>query len=99
MSNPVPVGSPRKSAAIIPFVNKTLTSGLPIGSGRNWLLKDVLPGLARLAVLGNSLNPLNRVNLDIARRAAAKLSVAIETFEVENSQGVAKVLAALAENH
>jgi hypothetical protein len=33
----VPVGSPRKSAAIIPFVNKTLTSGLPIGSGRKWL--------------------------------------------------------------
>src|SRR5436190_9989250 len=36
MSNPVPVGSPRKSAAIIPFLNKTLASGLPIGSGRNW---------------------------------------------------------------
>jgi hypothetical protein len=29
----VPVGSPRKSAAIIPSVNETLTSGLPIGSG------------------------------------------------------------------
>ncbi len=26
MSNPVPGGSARKSAAIIPFVNKTLTS-------------------------------------------------------------------------
>src|SRR5712671_2899400 len=32
MSNPVPVGSPRKSAAIIPFVNETLTSGLARGS-------------------------------------------------------------------
>src|SRR5947199_10415517 len=32
MSNPVLVGSPRKSAAIIPFVNTTLTSGLPTGS-------------------------------------------------------------------
>src|SRR5436190_23756810 len=31
----VPVGSPRKSAAIIPFVNN---SGLPIGSGRNCLM-------------------------------------------------------------
>ena len=38
MSNPVPVGSPRKSAAIIPFANKTLTSGLPIGSGRKCLM-------------------------------------------------------------
>jgi hypothetical protein len=27
----VPSGSARKSAAIIPFVNKTLTSGAPIG--------------------------------------------------------------------
>jgi hypothetical protein len=30
MSNPAPVGSPRKSAAIIPSVNETLTGGLPI---------------------------------------------------------------------
>jgi putative ABC transport system substrate-binding protein len=59
------------------------------------LLKDVVPHLTRLAILGNSLNPLNRVNLDIARRAAAKLSVAIETFEVQDSAEVAKVLAAL----
>src|SRR5882757_1428224 len=34
----LPVGSPRKSAAIIPFVNKTVTSGLPIGSGRKCLM-------------------------------------------------------------
>jgi putative ABC transport system substrate-binding protein len=59
------------------------------------LLKDVVPRLTRIAILGNSLNPLNRINLDIARRAAAKLSVAIETFEVQNSQEVANVLAAL----
>jgi hypothetical protein len=32
MSNPVPGGSARKSAAIIPFVNESLTSGAPIGS-------------------------------------------------------------------
>ena len=59
------------------------------------LLKEVVPHLARVAILGNSLNPLNRVNLNIARRAAAKLSVEIETFEVESSQEVTNVLAAL----
>src|SRR6185369_12245610 len=32
MSNPVPGGSARKSAAIIPFVNESLTHGLPIAS-------------------------------------------------------------------
>ena len=36
LSNPVPGGSARKSAAIIPFVNESLTSGLPIASVRNW---------------------------------------------------------------
>jgi putative ABC transport system substrate-binding protein len=59
------------------------------------LLKEVVPDLKHVAILGNSLNPLNSVNLDIARRAAAKLSIAIETFEVQNSQEVASVLAAL----
>ena len=59
------------------------------------LLKDVVPHLTRVAILGNSLNPLNRVNLDIARRAAAKLSIEIETFEVQNSQEVANKLATL----
>jgi hypothetical protein len=32
LSNPVPGGSARKSAAIIPFVNESLTSGAPIAS-------------------------------------------------------------------
>ncbi len=61
------------------------------------LLKDIVPQLKRVAVLGNSLNPLNRVNLEIARRAATKLSVAIETFEVQSSREVATALAALTE--
>jgi ABC-type uncharacterized transport system substrate-binding protein len=50
-----------------------------------------------LAARSQQTGKVNRVNLDIARRAAAKPSVAIETFEVENSQGVAKVLVALAD--
>ncbi len=33
MSNPCPSGRPENPRAIIPFVNKTLTSGLPIASG------------------------------------------------------------------
>src|SRR5262245_63874936 len=45
------------------------------------LLKEVVPHLSRMAVLGNSLNALNRVNLDTARRAAQRLSVAAEALE------------------
>jgi putative ABC transport system substrate-binding protein len=56
------------------------------------LLKEMLPNLSRLAVLGNSLNPLNRINLETVRHAAQKLSVAIETFEVRNSQDVPESL-------
>jgi putative ABC transport system substrate-binding protein len=52
------------------------------------LLKEVIPGLSRLAVLGNTLNPLNRINLETAHRAAQKLSLAIDTFEVRSSQDV-----------
>ena len=42
MSNPAPGGSARKSAAIIPFVNETLTSGAPIGSGGKWLTNSIV---------------------------------------------------------
>ena len=59
------------------------------------LLKEVVPHLTRVAILANSLNPLNLVNLDIARQAAAKLSVSIETFEVQSSGEVADALTAL----
>jgi putative ABC transport system substrate-binding protein len=61
------------------------------------LLKEVIPHLSRVAVLGNSLNPLNRINLDTARRAAQKLSVAIEAFEVQSSQEVRGALRAIVE--
>jgi putative ABC transport system substrate-binding protein len=62
------------------------------------LLKEMMPSLSRLAVLGNSLNPLNRINWETARRAAQKLSVAIDTFEVRNSQDVEPSLRRLIES-
>ena len=62
------------------------------------LLKEVMPSLSRLAVLGNTLNPLNRLNLETARRAAQKLSVTIDTFEVRTSQDVEPSLRRLVES-
>ena len=61
------------------------------------LLKEVVPSLSRVAVLGNSSNPLNRINLETAHRAAKKLSVAIEGFEVQSSEEVRRALRALVE--
>ena len=61
------------------------------------LLKEVVPSLSRVAVLGNSLNPLNRINLEAAHRTAKKLSIAIEGFEVRSSEEVRSALRALVE--
>src|SRR5580698_1687412 len=60
------------------------------------LLKEVVPQLSRVAVLGNSANPLSRVNLDTARRSAERLGVTIEAFEVKDSAEVENALAAIA---
>ena len=61
------------------------------------LLKEVIPGLLRVAILSNARNPLNRFNLDTARRAAEKLSIDIDTFEVLSSQEVEAALRRLVE--
>jgi putative ABC transport system substrate-binding protein len=65
-------------------------------SKRLELLKEVVPQLSRVAVLGNSANPLSRVNLDTARRSAERLGVTIEAFEVKDSAEVENALAAIA---
>ena len=61
------------------------------------LLKEVVPRLSRIAVLGNSANPMSRINVETARRAAQELSVEIEVFEIQNSQEVDRALVTLAE--
>jgi putative tryptophan/tyrosine transport system substrate-binding protein len=59
------------------------------------LLKEMLPGFAKVAVLGNRANPLNKVNYDTVRRGAAKLGVAVEVFEISNSGEVDAALASI----
>jgi putative ABC transport system substrate-binding protein len=59
------------------------------------LLKEVIPQLSRVAVLGNSANPLSRVNLDTVRRSAERLGVTIEVFEVKSSAEVEDALAGI----
>jgi putative ABC transport system substrate-binding protein len=59
------------------------------------LLKELLPRLSRVAILLNSRNQLNRVNLDTARRAAQKLAVAVDAFEVQSTEEVGGALRAI----
>jgi putative ABC transport system substrate-binding protein len=62
-------------------------------SKRLELLKEAVPGLSRVAVLANPANPLNRVNLDIARRSGEKLGVKIEVVEAKTAADIDGALA------
>lgn len=63
------------------------------------LLKEILPRLSRVAVLGNRANPLNKINLDTVRRASEKLSITVDVFEVDSSNEVEGALAGIAAVH
>lgn len=63
------------------------------------LLKEVIPTLSRVAVLPNSANPLNQVNLNTARQAASRLGVTIEVFDVKSNKDVERALAEIRDAH
>ena len=56
------------------------------------LLKEVIPRLSRVAVLANTANPLNLINLDTARRVAQRLGVTIEVVDVKSDKDVESAL-------
>ncbi|MGA9453944.1 MAG: ABC transporter substrate-binding protein [Pseudolabrys sp.] len=62
-------------------------------SKRLELLKEAVPGLSRVVVLANPANPLNRINLDIARRSVEKLGVKIEVVEAKSAVDIDGALA------
>jgi putative ABC transport system substrate-binding protein len=62
------------------------------------LLKEVVPTLQRVAVLANSLNPLNKINLETTFRVARDLEVTIEVFEVRSSTEIGGALAKLVQS-
>jgi putative ABC transport system substrate-binding protein len=59
------------------------------------LLKDLLPRLARVGVLGNAANPFLNVVLKMLRPTAEQLRVALELVEVHNSDQVEDALVRL----
>lgn len=62
------------------------------------LLQEVVPNLRRFAILANSLNPLNTINLETTHRVARELKLAIEVFEVRSSAEIAGALKRLVES-
>jgi len=63
------------------------------------LLKDLLPQLSRVGVLGNTGNPFLEVLLTKLRPAAEHLQVALEVFAVRNAEEIDGALLRLAEAH
>ena len=56
------------------------------------LLKDLLPRLSRVGILANATNPFLEVLMKKLRPTAGQLQVALELFEVRNSDEIGSVL-------
>jgi ABC-type uncharacterized transport system substrate-binding protein len=68
-------------------------------SKRLELLKEAIRQLSRIAVIANPDNPLNRVNLTTARRAAEKLAIKIEVVEARSAMEIEGALQKVKELH
>jgi len=60
------------------------------------LLRELVPGLARVGVLANAGNRLNQLNLDTVRAAASAWGVSVEIAEVRQRTEIDAALDALA---
>jgi len=63
------------------------------------LLREILPRLSKVGVLSNRANPLNKINSEAIRRAAERLSIAIDVFEIQKADEVEGALAAMRATH
>jgi putative tryptophan/tyrosine transport system substrate-binding protein len=88
IADPVSVGI--VSSLARPEGNMTgfATQNVDLEAKRLELLKDLLPQLARVGILGNAANPFLDVALKKLRPTAEQLSVAIELVEVHNNDQI-----------
>jgi len=75
----------------------TLSVGYQMAGKRVELLKDMVPGLARVAVLGNSNSSTRRLWLSDAERVGGLLGLAVRGFEASKADDLAGAFAAMAE--
>ena len=68
----------------------TDTAGKRVG-----LLREVVPGLRRLAILGNIGNPFSVLEIAEVQAAARTLGVEVDTFEIRRAEEIAPVFEAL----
>ena len=99
VANADPVGSKIVNSLARPAGNITGAStlaGLEIAPKRLELLKETLPALTRVAVLGNPTTPPEARVLETLPGAARTLGLTLRSIEVRESKGLESALAAVA---
>src|SRR5262245_60586922 len=95
IADPVSVGIVSNLARPEGNITGFATQNVELEAKRLELLKDLLPQLARVGILGNVANPFLEVALKNLHRTASQLRVALELVEVQNSDQVEGALARL----
>jgi len=75
----------------------TLTVGYQLAGKRVELLKELVPGLARVAVLGNSDNPPSQPFLREAERVGVLLDLTVRGFDCRHTNDLGNAFAAMAD--
>jgi putative tryptophan/tyrosine transport system substrate-binding protein len=87
---PDPIGLKLVRSFAQPGGNATgfVNFGRDLVGKRRESLKEIVPNLARVALLVNSQQPAARVYIDESRRAAAELGLSIQVFDVHSSEAL-----------
>ena len=92
-----PVGTGIVASLARPGGNVTGLSALTadLAGKRLELLREVVPGLGRLAIMGNVGNPLSVLELGEVQAAARQLGLQLDTLEIRGPQDIASALDAV----
>jgi putative ABC transport system substrate-binding protein len=92
-----PVGGGLVASLARPGGNVTgLSTLVPDLAGKRLeILREVVPGLGRLAILGNVGNPVSMLELGEVRRAASTLGLEVVALEIQRAQDIAPAVEAL----
>jgi putative ABC transport system substrate-binding protein len=92
LADPVSVGIVSNLARPEGNITGFATQNVDLEAKRLEVLKDLIPQLARVGILGNAANQFLEVVLNKLRATAEQLGVALELFEVHNSDEVENAL-------
>jgi putative ABC transport system substrate-binding protein len=92
-----PVGSGLVASLARPGGNVTGLATLvaDLAGKRLELLREIVPGLGRLAIMGNASNPFTVLELDEVQAAAGTLGLEVVTLEIRRAQDIAPAFEAL----